>query len=457
MLILIIAAVLVGATSGVLLVYRYPVIFPYLVVVYVGWFYTIGSDLKFTFGSINVYVWDILFALALLNLFIRLFLDGVKIERNVRWLVISLFLYISWLEFSEIFYFIAYDLGQSFDNLVRGSITSLYPLIGLSMALSLKTTTFSSFIKFVTLIAVLSALWMLIRQAFTIGDPFITSSGTARYGRGEMSVLLHIGLGILMFLRKLSPILRFAGIALLLIGIALLGHRSTFIGTGLLMLIFLFFIMRERVDLYKAIFLVPVGTFLSVIALAFILFSDIPAVENFRVRLIDTIDTQNETTAGRLQKWNIAWKSIQENPIGGTRLNGLSDWYGNHLVEAEFGRFGFAEAHGAYIYTLGQANPWPPHNVFINILSRNGVMGLLLFLMMLFASLRTFRFTDRRARICGIGIIMANLVFLTFNNHFQADTTIALFICLICLPFGLRLDESDEKKSAKRHLQGSYA
>ena len=95
--------------------------------------------------------------------------------------------------------------------------------------------------------------------------------------------------------------------------------------------------------------------------------------------------------------------------------------------------------------------------MFINILSRNGVMGLLLFLMMLFASLRTFRFTDRRARICGIGIIMANLVFLTFNNHFQADTTIALFICLICLPFGLRLDESDEKKSAKRHLQGSYA
>lgn len=462
MIILLAAVMLVGAVAGVLAVYRYPALFPYALVTYLGWFYTVGGNFTLKFGGINVYMWDLLFVLGMLNLFIRVFLDAVPIGKEARWLILGLFAYVGWLEFSELVNFFGYENDQGFDSLIRVSISSLYPLLALSMVLSLDSRSFSRFIKYVALVAVIAALGMLIKETFNIGEPHITSSGTIRRGRGEMTVLLHIGLGILLFAKHPAPVIRYSGAGLLLIGIALLGHRSSFLGTGVLLLIFFIYVLRERVDSYKAIFWVPVNAFLGAALISFILFSNIPVVESFRTRLADTADTENVTSVDRLEKWSIAFKSVKENPLGGTRLNGLPDFYGRYLQEARFNLFGLAEAHGAYLYMLSQGNDlaaadvYPPHNVFVNILSRNGAVGLLFFLLVLLGAFLTLKYADRRARYCGVAILLANLMFLMFNNHFQSDTATALAICLIAIPIRLRMDENHEYATENKALRPAY-
>ncbi|MBL1431940.1 MAG: hypothetical protein COC09_04170 [Gammaproteobacteria bacterium] len=441
MIILLIATSIVGLVSGLLLTYRYAVLFPYVLVGYIGVYYIFSYDFSLKFGGINVYGWDLLIAFAVVNIFIRLSTDGVSVGKGARMLIFGLFSYVLWLEFSEFVRFFS-DSNMGFDNLIRTSVVSLYPLVALSIVLSCDEKQFKNFMWFVVMVAIAASIGLVVKEVLDIGA-FKTSSGTIRRGKGEMTVLLHIGMALLLFQKKLSPMARYPGVLILLIGVALLGHRSSFVGTAVLLMVFLIFTLRGNVDTHKAIFLVPMGAFSSVLLIAFIIFSEIPAVESFRTRLIDTVDTENQTSVGRLQKWTVAMRSVKENPLGGTKLNSLPDYYGRYLAEADFGRFNISEAHGAYIY-LGEATPWPPHNMFINILSRNGIIGLGCFLMVVLGTFLTSFSRDVRTKTCIFAIIASNFIFLALNNHHHYATLAILFVFLVSMPIRLRMLYGEE-------------
>lgn len=448
MTLLLLLAAIVFVASAVLLVYRYAIIFPYIITSYVGLNYIINPKWVIKLGGVNVWFWDILLALALFNIFIRVFKEKIPIGKEARLLIFALASFVIWNEFSEFSHFFI-DGERGLDNLVRTSVVNLYPLVALSIVLSLNENNFRLFVGFLTGVAALTAFTFLFKEVFDIGGAR-TSSGTVRRGEGESTLLLHLGLGVLLFAKKLSPLIRYPGVILMILGLVLLGHRSTFLGTALLLFIFLYFTLRQKVDSYKAIFWVPIGAFLGVSLISFIIFSTHPAVENFRTRLADTANVENKTSVGRLQKWSVAFKSLKDTPLGGTKLNGLPDYYGRYTLEADFGRYNIADAHEAFIF-LGEANPWPPHNTLVNIVTKNGIIGLLCFLGVIFTAFFTLRFRDSRTRNCIIAILLSNFVFLIFNNHHRYATLTVLFICLVSLPIRLRMENNSGEDFGRKN------
>jgi len=444
----------VVAFGGLLLIYRYRPIVSFLIATHVAAYYTFVGGIKISLGSINVFAWDVMLMLAFFDMALRLYYGGQSVEKSARLLVTALILYVSWLQLSEFSNFIIND-AMKFDNLIRASITDLYPLIGLVIALSLNEKNFSYFIKYMAAIAVAGAVWLIIKEVFNIGG-FVTSTGTIRRGAGEMVVLLHLGMGIVLFSKNLASWLRYGLVVVLVVGVALLGHRSAFLGTALLLALYVTYLLRYRVDSYKAIFWVPMLAVGMVSLIGFISFSSLPAVEGFRDRLAATVDQQDENRLDRLDKWSIAIKSLADTPIGGTKLNGLRDYYGRYGFEADYNRFNIAERHGAYLYRLGEVDPWSTHNMFVNVVSRNGIVGLLLFLVVILGAYVSLKSKDPRTRCCGYAILASNLLYLSFNNQYQGDVATTFAICLISIPIRLNLERKnmDSPKNSDRELLG---
>ncbi|MBN4082026.1 O-antigen ligase family protein, partial [Beggiatoa alba] len=432
---LVLVTLAVTVFGCLILIYRYRPIVSFLIATHVAAYYTFSGHLKISFGSINVFAWDVILMLAFFDLALRLYYGGQSVEKSARLLVMALIFYVFWLQFSEFSNFLINDTIK-FDNLIRASIADLYPLIGLVIALSLNEKNFSYFIKYIAFIAVSVAVWLTYKEVFNIGG-FVTSTGTLRRGTGETTVLLHLGLGIILFSKNLASWLRYGLVLLLLVGVALLGHRSAFLGTALLLTIYVIYLFRYRVDSYKAIFWVPILAAGMVSLIGFVSFSSLPAVQGFRDRLAATVDEQDQNRGDRLDKWSVAMKSLADTPLGGTKLNGLRDYYGKYALEADYNRFNIAERHGAYNYLLGNVDPWPPHNIFVNTVSRNGIIGLLLFLIIVLGAYISLKSKDPRTRFCGYAILAGNLLYLTFNNQYQADVATTWAICLISIPIRL--------------------
>lgn len=436
---LLLLAVLIAVLVGTLIVFKYRQIFPYAMVTFVGVFYLSSEGISIKLGSINVYGSDLFIAFAIVNIFFRLLHDAEPLSKNARMLIFGFLAYVVWLQLSEIVHFYSYEPSRRLDNLIRITTVNLYPLVAVSIVLSLSIHQFRLFFGYIAFIAACVSVGLIFKEVFDIGG-HVTSSGSIRRGAGEVTVLLHIGLGYALFRKNLGFVIRVVCVLLILSGIALLSHRSSFLGTGLLLAIYFIYTLRYQLNKEKAILAVPAVAFASVAIVLFVSFSNLSAVESFRNRLSETTNLENKTSVGRLQKWTVAMKSVVENPIGGTKLNGLDDFYGDYLLEADFGRFTTADAHGAFLFLL-EPDPWPPHNMFVNILSRNGVVALAFFLLAIFGAILVLKKRDARSKYCGTAILFANIVYLTFNNHYKFAVATTLAICLFAIPLRISLDE----------------
>lgn len=421
---------LVGIYSLIGIV-RVPLFMPVMIIGYMTYVYVAGYDPRISIGTINIFGWDLLFLAALFHIGYRLVIQRQVIEPNARWVILALVLYVAYFEFCEIYNY-AFGGPKQFESFIRLSIRVCYPIMALSFYLELARSPSKKFWWFVLVCCGLITLSAIFRVKAGYG--FLTSSGTYRYLSNEAMLLLHLPLVFALFAQGIA---RHWRAALFIIGVTagiLSNARSGFLSVGSIFVVYGVYLMVTQrlgkvIAANAAVFL-----FTGAAALTYIGVAKSEFIDNFFTRAEATFDAENQTSSDRLNKWRIALETAKENPIGGTKLNLLPDYYGHRVAEAWAGALDTATAHMRLLY-LGEAEPWPPHNVFVNLLSRNGVIAFLLFLALIGSSLRyAWRFLSVDNRFFVTAWITANLVLLQFNNQHSPDAAIALFVSLVAFP-----------------------
>ncbi len=422
---------------------RYRKVFPYfLIIVYV---YSFISYLpKFSVGPINIYSWDLLYLLAGLNILIRLLGDRSHISREV-WIASGLcFLFMTYLVFSEVYNWY-FSSSVPLDSLARKSIEVSYPLVVISVLFSLSRDDMVGYGK-----ALLVGVMIIIARLFYIEvadvGGVVTSSGTVRRMPGEVILAMLFPVVYVLFQSNFNEYVRFALLASAVIAIALIGHRSGYLALLVIFGLFAVYILytgQLARFLGRNILYLTFGS-MCILIFAFVFKGD--AIERVFERAADITDTSNTTTSDRLNKWKIALQTTLENPLGGTKLNLLPDYYGHRTAEAAFGNFDAAKAHGRKVF-LQTDKTWPPHNMFINIVSKNGVVALVLFLSLVIYILTIiYRNGDMRYKFLCLAWISGNFVHLLFNNHHHPHANIFLFLSLMVFP--LLFMKTKEKPSS---------
>lgn len=416
------------------LIIKYKRLLPYAIIINLVYFY-INGPIELRAGSINIYAWDIVFLFCVINLAYRVLFEGVHFDTQTKKIITLFLVYLAYIEFSEIYNFALSPNRHAFDDLIRTSIANLYPLVALTFLTNLDRNDFRKFFYFVAVCGVVLALWTILKEVLDIGGDFKTSSGTVRRMRGEVILIVQLALVYFLFREGTKPLQRYLAIGLSAVAIALIGHRSGFLSLAAIILVYLIFIARHGELGRVLITMTPVVALGGLALIGVAMSGKFESVSNFLTRAEATFDVENHTSEGRLFKWEWALRSTWENPLGGTKLNLLPNWYGNYSLHANYGYLSTAEAHQRYIFLQGKVDPWPPHNMFINIASKNGLIALFLFMLFFMATLRKVS-TDAspRDRLLKISAIAATIIFLFFNNHHSYDAATQLFLAILVIP-----------------------
>ncbi len=426
---------LLGATLGFVylnfIFFRFKSSLPYAILLYLTYFYLTGGA-KIGFGPVNVHGWDILFVFCSINILYRLFFEKVQFNRGQLAATVVLGFYVFYLEFSEIYNFLLAG-DRALDNFIRATIENCYPIVALSIVLNIDRTSLDRFVSVTLVCGVTISVWVVFREVFDLGS-HITSTGTVRRLRGESVLFLLFILSYALFSERTSKPLRLALGGLSLAAIALVGHRSGFLSVAWLFFCFIVFLVARKQLVNALVKNTHYVMFGGILVVGILAFSQISAVENFLSRASETVSTEDRTSSDRLNKWRVALKSTKENLLGGTKLNLLPDYYGHYVSEAQFGALDIQDAHMRMLF-LQQLHAWPPHNIFVNIVSRNGAVGLILFLAFVVYTLRYIvRECEGAERYMLVSWIMADLIFLQFNNQHTYDAVLLLNLALYVFP-----------------------
>lgn len=441
---------LLSAVYALFAVVRFPLVLPVAVVLYLTVVYVLGYSPRIEFGTISIYGWDFLFLAALGSIAYRLLIQRQVVEPSVRPALIFLVLYVAYLEFSEFYYYLFSDV-KSFENFIRLSIKGCYPLIALSMYLDLARAKSPHFWKFVLACVLLMGLAAAYRTV--AGQGFMTSSGTYRYLRIEAMLVMFFPLVYGLFAVNMPRVWR-AGLIGVGLGVVVLSNaRSAFIACIAIFLIYGWYLLKTRqmgrVIATNASIALLGGAFAIIVLIA--VKPDLAT--NFYTRAQDTFDSENQTSSDRLNKWTIALETAIENPFGGTKLNLLPDYYGTREMEAFAGALNLITAQGR-LFFLGEADPHPPHNIFVNMLSRNGLIAFCLFVAILISVGRhVAQHSGIDAKFLIGAWVVGNIVLLQFNNHTNYDAALGLFISIFVFP----LTHNFSLSSAQIGLKNSMA
>lgn len=422
---------MLSALYGLFAILRFPLVLPVVIVSYLTTVYVLGHSPRINVGTISIYGWDILFLMAIASIPYRLIIQRQVIEPSARFAIFFLILYVAYLEFSEFYYFL-FSGSKSLENFIRLSIKGCYPLVALSMYLDLTRAKSNHFWKFVLFCVAIMGVAAAIRTV--TGQGFVTSSGTLRYIRIEAMLIMFFPLVVGLFAPNLSRIWR-AGLIGLGLGIVVLSSaRSAFLGCIAIFGVYGIYLIKTKqlgkVIASNAAIALLVGAF----GIVTLVISKPDIAENFFNRAQDTFDTENRTSSDRLNKWTIALETAQENPFGGTKLNLLPDYYGKRELEAFAGALDLMSAQSR-LFSMGEADSAPPHNIFVNMLSRNGLIAFILFSAIL---VNVARHVGQHADIHGkfliAGWFAGNMVLMQFNNHTNYDASLSLFISIFVFP-----------------------
>lgn len=421
---------------------RYKSWLPYFLVFNLVYFYFNGR-LVFRVGPINIYLWDIFFLFCMISLFYRIFIEKFQFDATAKKVIFFLLLYLGWLEISEIYNFIFNPERHAFDDLIRSSISNLYPLALLIIYTNFDSEGFRKFFRVVAYCALFLAVVTLVKEIFDIGGGFKTSSGTVRRMRGEVVMFIQIGLIYFLITPYKNQIIRYGFIFTCVAAVGLIGHRSGFLSVAAVFVFYIWMLYKAGRLGYAITIATPLIAFGGVAFLAIVLWGNATAVTSFLVRASDTFDTENRTSEGRLHKWTWALRSTAENPLGGTKLNLLPDYYGRYTLEADYGFRDIANAHQNFLLKGGTIDPWPPHNMFINIVSKNGIVGLILFLLLVITVIKNTCREGTPEELFIKGAAMAEaFVYLFFNNQHTYDSASLLYLAILVIPL---LYKSEQK------------
>lgn len=211
----------------------------------------------------------------------------------------------------------------------------------------------------------------LTRTGGTLGDP------------NELAAVLVVGLlasAALSVVRSVSGLVRIGAIfsgVLCLAGIALSVSRGGFLALGVALLVGVFIAGRWRTHMALLTLAVVVGTVAYFTAYA-------PPQALQRI-------THANGGSGRESIWTVGWRMVQAHPVRGVGA----------------GNFPIVSVH--YLFAPGTLTesrfivdqPQVTHNMYLNVLAEEGIVGLALFAAILLFSLRCFTIAWRRFRQSG--------------------------------------------------------
>ncbi len=327
-------------------------------------------------GSINVFVYDYLLLIALF-LLLKMALGYTKnpeislarlLEINCARLALLL---LGWSLFIGI---LSYAKGFQIQNVLRQFASELNILLCLLVPqLIVSDEDKKRFFKYALGLGCAVVLFGLFRYA--TNEVVYTSSGTARTLQANTLTVLLFGVCYMFFHRsrmRNQNMQAFVFVLVLSVGILLAGYRSGFlVFVGVCAVFFLSDTLR-RLDyawipltgiasVFLLVFLIQTGT-VSFGQRSF--FSD--AVK----RSTDTLDLKNETTQGRLQRWQKSIEIAKERPVLGLGRYRVYTSYLNNPANVHLGAFS----------ELDRAE----HNVFVDKLFHEGLLGLLILLLFFF-------------------------------------------------------------------------
>lgn len=278
---------------------------------------------------------------------------------------------------------------------------------------------YKSIIYFLILVKVLTTIKDVERLAWTTvisaTAMALASVSTGQAGAGRVSIgtmydpndfamMLVTSLPFVLFFflrtKGLIKVFSSASIILILLAIILTQSRGGFIGLGVVITAFLFSQSYEK-QVFRKIALVMLLCFL---------FCGL-ASENYWDR-IQTIWTGDDQGSGRVILYKRSLKLMLENPILGTGVGCFVSAYGRALENKQF-------------HPVGSEYDWKwktAHNAFLQIGVELGFPGLVIYLILIYYTIRNFSETKRLSKIKGLKDVH------TYANMFK----VSLMGFLVC-------------------------
>lgn len=225
-----------------------------------------------------------------------------------------------------------------------------------------------------------------------------TSTGELRLFWGGVALIFGFGVAVNFFRRLQYPSHVLVGLASIF-GIITINHRSGYLALLVTVIIGLLFV-RKRMT-YFFIFLYSLTAFLT------ILYFTSPLVIVDMLSRLSLISDLNEGNAlDRLNRWQLAWQFFKAHWFLGSKLSGQM-----YLVVLERGS--------------------PPHNFLLELLTRQGVLGVIFFLTVLFKAI-AIGFRDGLQDSLSLALALSLIFYLSFclfNTNFLHPNNV-LFLTL---------------------------
>jgi O-antigen ligase len=377
--------------------------------------------------------------------------NALRIDTSIfkRWYGVLPLVFLITSSLSAIFGIDPYHSFWSSFSRMDGILTLLHVVIFFYLILFFfRDKEWNLFFKITVVTGILSALYALGQKA---GLPFITRSGIARVeGTIGNASFLASYLGIIFFLtirwlrqvRKGSPWYFFliAGIGVELLAIYFTETRGTILALLGALVIFLIYKAKEGKGRIRSlsvgilIFIVLFGA-LGYVNRAKLLESKFALVQ----RLASAATLEDVTTRSRLFIWKESLAHVGEHPLLGVGMENFEYVYNGFydpqiITEEWFDR---------------------SHNVYVDNLIQNGVVGLAVYLSVLGGA---FYFAYRLFKEKGAGEYLFFLLLVTYavQNFFVFDTISTFFLFFVVYAYLIRAHFNEKEIAAPRPVFLQY-
>ena len=363
-------------------------------------------------GPINLYATDYL----LLILLILLVFEAIKISKTQTFSAFIagpinkiIFIMFAW---EVIIGILSYQKGFKMQNILRQLSTEALMFLSIFIPqiknIDFQKEYFLKFISIACMILVFSGLW----RYFISHEVTLTSSGTSRAISGSAIIILIIPICyILFYINYLYErnFFSYTIVVFMIIGVFLAGHRSGFI--VLFFIYYLWYFKSEHPKIDYMFIPLWAGAFF-VLALFILSTTHIVAGKSFlgdvALRFKDTFNLENQTTTHRLDMWEYSLDVVREKPLIGV---GSFPFY---LI--------LSTNEGESLPTSQTELDIPPHNLFVDKLIHEGIIGLGLVIILFYIVYKQIRFISITNRAYGnffMVYIFAFLLFSCFNTTFS--------------------------------------
>lgn len=319
------------------------------------------ETLKYSLGGINVTVNDVVFASVVIVTIIG------AIRHPPRFMAV-----LAQPLGKFILLFMAYQLAQMassvvsgvpLDGVIRESSNYLVCIYSFYIVLYYDRESFHRTLNFghgLLLCLPIFQIYMLYT-----GESWLTSSGSERTYHISPNIFFLLGI-IYHSIQPIVNLKNITAIVYLLAGLVMTQYRSAFLA---LLVVFAgaarYMLGDGRMDRL----IIGIMAILLTTAVGFVGISIIKPDYFTRtmIRYSDTINPEDQNVVVRLYMWSVAWEAFKHNPL-----------------------FGVGFGHSIYAYTDTRSHinekDWSPHNFIMNLLAKEGLVGLLLVLIILLVS-----------------------------------------------------------------------